>query len=579
MQGAPRSEQFDDIYFSAEDGLAETEHVFINGNDLPQAWENQNNFVIAETGFGTGLNFLVAWDLFEKTANPNQTLDFISFEKYPLSPEEIREYLKPWTSKFGQKIDLMCDDYPIRVRGFHRIKINPRITLTLIFDDVNEALPQLDAQVDAWFLDGFTPSKNPEMWTQNVFDQMTRLSHSKTTLATFTAAGFVREGLLRAGFDIQKRDGFGRKRDMITGRFTQNIEKRNINSIHGKSVAIIGGGLAGTACAYALKQYGLVPKIYEASDILASGASGNECGFYNPRFTTFWDAPAQFFASSYAQFISTIRKAGDAVNYDPCGALHLINTPEKAKRFPQMIENWSWHHDHAQIVSAQKASDIAGTAIEEDCLYLPDAGSVSPKKLCLYYAEGIDIQYNTTVSFLDELKEDFIVIANASAAKNLTGYDHLQLSTVRGQITKIAANDVSKNIKANIHFGGYLSRNKNGQHHIGASFQPWLDDKSLRNEDDQDNISKIQNALSDLKNSNFEITGSWAGLRTTTKHKFPVISPVHPENRHFITAAFGSHGLVGTIKAAHLLADLIREGPKCLEIETIKSLHYQRVKG
>jgi len=295
MKGAPRSEQFDDIYFSVENGLEETAHVFLQGNNLPDAWVAKDNFVIAETGFGTGLNFLSAWKLFEETSKPLQRLDFISIEKYPLTPEVIKEALKPWQEYFGERIDSFLSQYPIRVAGFHRIQINSQITLTLIFDDIHEALPELDAAVDCWFLDGFTPAKNPDMWSEAVFEQMARLSKASASYATFTALA------------------------------------------HGTRIAIIGAGLAGTSCAYVLKQYGYNPVIYEASDKIAAGASGNNLGLYNPRFTAQRDEISGFYVPAYAQIIRLGQKAGDVVDYNPTGALHLINKEEKAKRFSYYV--------------------------------------------------------------------------------------------------------------------------------------------------------------------------------------------------------------------------------------------------
>lgn len=213
-----RSKQFDDVYFSAENGLAETQHVFLNGNDLPGAWADQKDFVIVETGFGTGLNFFAVWDLFDRTALPNQRLHYISFEKYPLPFSQIRTALTQWDSPLSQYFTQLEPVYPLLTPGIHRIVLNPRLILSLIFDDVNSALPEYSASVDCWFLDGFKPSANPAMWSDTVFQEMARLSRSGTTFATFTAAGFVRRGLQKAGFDVQKVPGFGTKREMLIGK-------------------------------------------------------------------------------------------------------------------------------------------------------------------------------------------------------------------------------------------------------------------------------------------------------------------------------------------------------------------------
>lgn len=220
QKGAPRSHEFDDVYFSADDGLAESEHVFLDGNHLPRAWMGQEHFTICETGFGTGLNFLAAWRRFEETTAPHQKLDFVSFEKFPLDAEEIAVHLQPWAAFFEGYLGRLVDLYPPLVPGFHRISLSNRVTLTLIFDDVNAAIPQVQARVDAWFLDGFKPSTNPDMWSDVVFEHMARLSVPGTRIATFTAAGHVRRGLGSVGFEVSKVAGFGRKRDMTVGQYT-----------------------------------------------------------------------------------------------------------------------------------------------------------------------------------------------------------------------------------------------------------------------------------------------------------------------------------------------------------------------
>ncbi len=216
-----KSVQFDDVYFSAEDGLAETHHVFLKGNDLPARWqgagEGKARFVVAETGFGTGLNFLATWKLFEETAEAGQALDFISFEKFPLSVAEIGEALLPWMDEFEGRVEAMLALYPLRVPGFHRLVLSERVTLTLVFDDVNEAMAQVERKVDCWFLDGFKPASNPGMWSEAVFVQMARLSKKGARFATFTSAGFVKRGLREVGFDVRKVPGFGSKWAMLVG--------------------------------------------------------------------------------------------------------------------------------------------------------------------------------------------------------------------------------------------------------------------------------------------------------------------------------------------------------------------------
>lgn len=221
MKGAPRSKEFDDVYFSAADGLAETRFVFLEKNNLPAAFAGRERFTIFETGFGTGLNFLAAWNLFEEHAQGGQSLHFISVEKYPLSAEEIEVYLQPFAHEFPEKLQKLIDLYPKRLKpGRHEIVLNNTVHLSLIIGDVNEVIKDVTDPVDCWFLDGFKPSSNPEMWSEILFENMARLSKTGAHFATFTAAGFVKRGLRDVGFEVQKVRGFGTKRDMLIGHFT-----------------------------------------------------------------------------------------------------------------------------------------------------------------------------------------------------------------------------------------------------------------------------------------------------------------------------------------------------------------------
>ncbi|MGH1397792.1 MAG: tRNA (5-methylaminomethyl-2-thiouridine)(34)-methyltransferase MnmD [Alphaproteobacteria bacterium] len=212
-----RSKEFDDVYFSAVDGLAETRHVFLDGNGVPEAWGGVDEFVIAETGFGTGLNFLAVWKLFTESAAAGQRLRFISVEKFPLSRDDIAGALSHWPELAEQREAFLAayDDVLACGRG-----VFGDVTLELHLGDVKDVLPRWDVPVNAWFLDGFKPSTNPDMWSDFVFGQMARLSDVGTSFATFTAAGFVRRGLAGAGFEVRKVKGFGTKRDMSVGVFS-----------------------------------------------------------------------------------------------------------------------------------------------------------------------------------------------------------------------------------------------------------------------------------------------------------------------------------------------------------------------
>ncbi len=227
QDGLPYSTAFDDVYFSSDNGLLETEYVFIQGNALRNRWQATalNDFTILETGFGTGLNFLCACKYWLEHVPANAVLHFTSVEKYPLSPADMHKALQHW-STLKPIADELLTQYETLLNTGNATLFNDRIRLQVLFSDATECLSKLNTKADAWFLDGFAPSKNPEMWQQALFEQMARLSHSETTFATFTSAGIVRRGLATAGFKVNKQVGFGKKREMINGYF--------IGSNHGR---------------------------------------------------------------------------------------------------------------------------------------------------------------------------------------------------------------------------------------------------------------------------------------------------------------------------------------------------------
>lgn len=219
----PFSAEYQDIYFSTDNGLQETEYVFLEGNDLATRWQHSvtQDFTIAETGFGTGLNFLCAARLWLKNTTGQVVLHFISVEKHPLFLQDMTSALHLWP-ELGELTTPLLAQYVMLINNKTISLYDNRVRLTLLVGDATEQFSQITSKADAWFLDGFSPAKNPSMWQQPLFEQMARLSHQHTSFATFTSAGMVRRGLIATGFKVNKRAGFGKKREMIYGTLSGN---------------------------------------------------------------------------------------------------------------------------------------------------------------------------------------------------------------------------------------------------------------------------------------------------------------------------------------------------------------------
>lgn len=565
--------------------------MFLGGCDMPQTLPQAGDVTVCELGFGTGLNFLALCQMFLDHAREDQTLHYIAIEKYPLAAEDIRKALARWQQELDALLTPLLEAYPLRVPGWHERWIKDRIRLVLIFDDVESGLSDLRAPhgVDYWFLDGFAPAKNPQMWAPSLFRHMARLSHADTRLATFTVAGQVRRDLSDAGFAVEKRAGFGRKREQLSAQFSNGPARKPL-FFQPKKVAVIGGGLAGTAMAYTLVRRGHHPVIFEAGDALATAASGNPAGLYNPRLQAERLPEVDFHNASWAlayHVFAGLRKMTD-IGFDPCGALHLIGADERRQKKLTGALTHGWPESHMRLLSATEASEVAGITLHDDAIFLPEAGYVSPARLCHAYAQDCEVRLGHRISDLQSILEsaagdapvkiededfDAVIIAAGAALPKLQAMEGLNLHTVRGQVTMLAADVQSRQLKSNICFGGYVTPlTVDGTHICGASFQKWLSDDDPREEDDRDNISRLQDSVPGWQA--LKVTGHRAALRCTSPDRLPVIGALPISSRHkaetvvwenskrvFLLGALGSHGIIGSLGGAALLAGLIDDLP------------------
>jgi len=238
----------------------------------------------------------------------------------------------------------------------------------------------------------------------------------------------------------------------------------------------------------------------------------------------------------------------------------------------EAVENWGWPEKNLRIVDAAAASAIAGTVIEHECLYIPQAGYVSPAKLCAHYARGLDVRLNSAVANISDLEADAVVIACGMGTLSFEEAAWLPLSSVRGQVTMIKASAATENLGANLCYGGYLSAPINGHHMVGSTFQRWLDTRDIIAEDDQDNLNKVRNSVPSLADETFEITGHRASLRTASKDHFPVIGALPDCENVYVSTAHGSHGIISSLAGAHLIADMILDRPRSQSKYTINGL-------
>jgi tRNA 5-methylaminomethyl-2-thiouridine biosynthesis bifunctional protein len=613
QDGQPYSAQYSDVYFSRDSGLDETRHVFLAQNHLQQRWQSlaKDRFTIAETGFGTGLNFLCAWQLWKQAAPATARLHFVSTEKYPLTHADLAQALNLWPELAEQRDQLLLQ-YQWLSPGWHRLQFDEgSVTLTLLIGDARETLPQVRANVDAWFLDGFAPAKNPEMWQQALFDNMTRLSHAETTFATFTSAGEVRRGLQAAGFKVQKVAGFGRKREMLAGQYAG--ERVKPAQSHDQRAVVIGGGIAGTASSRALASRGWQVTLIERHSALAQEASGNPLGVLYPRLAGQDMALSRLALHGYLHTTRQLQQLNlDANDYDACGLLQLAFDAQELARC-KAIAARDFPLELLRHVDADEASRLAGVALTHEGLYFPAAGWVNPPALCNALAEHENIAVMPSVTAL-RLQRDgeqwqvwdekcllaqapVVILASANDTVNFEQSMHLPLEPVRGQISMLPSNASSQKLKVVVCTDGYVSPAVAGIHCVGATFSPNDAASDIRPSDHAANLAMLRRMSPELYQSLSQqpVSGRVA-LRCATPDYLPMAGPLldstalsaNPPRYNadpatlpwlaglYINTGHGSKGLINAPLCAEMIACAINGEPAPVDAKLLAALDPNR---
>jgi tRNA 5-methylaminomethyl-2-thiouridine biosynthesis bifunctional protein len=585
-EGQPLSSAFGDVYFSRANGLEETRHVFLQHNQLTERWQALSagdHFTIAETGFGSGLNFLAAWDLWMRSAPTTAQLHFVTVEKFPLAKADLQRALSLWPALAELSTQLTAA-YPVFVgTGIHRLRfMDGRITLTLIINDAALGFQQLlatshplfadcCAKVDAWFLDGFAPSKNPQMWSDELFTAIGQLSKPGTTAATFSAAGIVKQGLKLAGFTLQKVPGFGRKREMV--KAIQNepfalpvsdlalarsyspfpvpwtIAEQHTPLAGAKQALIIGGGLAGCTSARALAERGWQVTLIERHAQLAQEASGNPQGVLYAKLSPKQEAQAEFNLSAL-QFALGFYQSRWAQIGAQCGVLQLAHSESEQQLQQQLHNRFAQASPLVEFVSAAQASALAGVPLQHAGLYFPQAGWINPRRLCeslvdhpaihiINQCDAVDLTCDNQQWQVRNNSGDVIaqapvaIIANARDAKQFSYTSSLPINAIRGQITYLPATATSQALASVICSEGYIAPAEQGVHCTGATFNLKDDERGLRTTDHQTNLDNLREPLasiySDWQALALDKLGGRVAFRCTLPDYLPLVGPVAHE--------------------------------------------------
>ncbi len=612
------SDNYSDIYFQPSIGLVEKEHVFIHGNNLPNNWKQKENFTIAETGFGTGLNFLNTLKLWNKTTTKEQHLHYISCELHPLSKKYLQKALSqfPQLSQYSQ---LLIENYPDDILyGFHRLHFEAQnTTLTLIVGDAKEGLTQLDANIDAWYVDGFAPSKNPDLWGEDLFKVIANLSHQGTTVATYTVARKIRDNLESVGFVIKKVQGFGQKREMLTATMTKEyklLEKQPwaqaFKAIKAKTYTIIGAGIAGLTLAQKLVQAGQQVTLIDRQKQPCLETSGNPQAMVMPSFTLNDSIEARFYL---AAFLYAIRHYASDYYHD-VGVYQLAFNDKQKMWQDKLLHNFDLP---INLVKKYQQGLLYSTAGWLDTQkHAKSVFEQLQKNPNFTYRQAeinaIEYQHNFWQLIQDKSvvhTTDCLTLANGIGIKQLMPDYELPIAPKHGEISYFKSSSADNMIKNSTHVQlckGYITPCWQGEQTIGATFDrlakhDWFKHPCTHENHWQRNTELWHNTPYETALAKITSHKSRAGIRVTTPDHLPICGPVinqpqfkidyddikhgkswenYPKPQHldnlYVFTGLGSRGFTSAPILAESLCNQILGNPQVLNNELQKSINSNR---
>lgn len=575
-EGIPRSEEYGDVYHSADGGPAQAKHVFLAGNGLPERWRGRTSFTIVETGFGLGINFLAVCAALLEDPRASSRLHYVSVEKHPFQKDDLATALAryPDLPLAGELVAL----WPLPLPGFHRLHLaRGRVTLTLLLGEAAELLPQLEARADAFFLDGFAPEKNPDMWSAAIASELARLAAPGATFATWTVAHAVRENLAQANFRVEKREGFGRKREMLAGTYTGRGRSAATPE---RSVAIIGAGIAGSACAERLASRGWEVTLIDRHAEPAREASGNPVGLLRPALHVEDTAIARLSRAAIGYALRQLSALD--VPWRQSGVLRLARDTTQLRRFEDAAAANAYPAEFVRLVDGAEAARIAGRAVRGPGWWIPSAAWVVPPALCaaLLGSERIRRVFSAEAVRLAKSGEGWrvegasgvlaeaphVVLANAAEANALLSEMRpglrLPLTPVRGQVSFAPA---GQKLDVPVSGDGFVAPTASG-FVIGATFQ--LDDfeKEPRVADHAANLARAESLLPGFTEglAPARIAGRVA-FRATTPDRLPIYGELARQPGAHLALGLGASGLLWAALCAELLASQMEGEPWPLE--------------
>ncbi|WP_119156855.1 bifunctional tRNA (5-methylaminomethyl-2-thiouridine)(34)-methyltransferase MnmD/FAD-dependent 5-carboxymethylaminomethyl-2-thiouridine(34) oxidoreductase MnmC [Caldimonas tepidiphila] len=616
--GVPCVPESGDVHPPAAGALAQAQHVFLGGNGLPSRWQGRERFTVLEAGFGLGHNFLATWRAWRDDPRRPRRLHFVSIEKHPLRREDLARAHEG--SAVPELAARLVAQWPALTPNLHELSFDDgRVRLLLAFGDVAALLPELVVQADAFYLDGFAPTENPQTSAAPVLKSLGRLAAPGATAATPSAASALREGLAAAGFEVETQPGFADKREMTVARFAPRFTPPlpwlpsgvpAAGAAPGSEVVIVGGGLAGCAAAHALSRQGLRCTVLDRRDAPAQETSGNAGGLFHGIVNAHDGAHARFHraAALHAERLLRELRARHPIAGGFDGLLRLDTEPADAMQ--RTLDALGLPPDYVRALGPGEASALAGLPLASSAWFYPGGGWLRPgdyaRALLAEGGEAVRWRGSVEVDALREGADGWelldaqggllaraprVVLANAHDAARLLQPKHWPVGIVRGQTTRLPADTPGLRAPLRALAGaGYLLPAHEGEVLCGATSQSRDRDPSVREADHAHNLAQLARLSGATVAPSPEVLRGRVGWRSVADDRLPVIGPVPDEVALasvarleqprfvprrpglFVYTALASRGITWAALGAEVLASWVAASPCPIELSLRNAL-------
>ena len=577
QDGVIYSRKYDDVYFQKSGGLAEKRYVFVEANHLSERFRHAHKITILEFGFGLGLNLLATLDAHASVGN-GCVLDYVAFEKHPFDKDSLRECLRAVIGDHAHA-DVIINNLPPVMSGFHRIRLYPKVMLTLIYGNALSVIKELDASVDVFYLDGFSPQKNDELWAARLFSSFRRLAAEGATFSTYSSATEVRRAMTYAGFDVQRKQGFGKKREMLFGTFSQGAKPIQKSF---DPVTVIGGGIAGCSVALRASELGVETKVIESGKTIMGQGSSNPLPLVRPTVSLDFGPRGQFSWYAYLYAIQFYRSLSllQGIGWSETGTLQVPQSDDEWEKMCDAIEGLDLSQDVLKMVDGiEDFKGFLGRGV-----WMPGAGQLRDCQAgfaTLLREQSVELATSSLVSSLSNQDDHFelgvadrsidvtghLVLANAQSIQQLIPDVDLKLQTIRGQSTKISGLNLT--FDSSVCGDGYVAGLGEGSVWSSGTFEVGSDSIECRDEENLHNMQRLDRVLgTSHRGAQETVTEAWVGVRYATHDRMPHVGAVAPGL--YALTGLGSKGFTwAPLSAEVLVSELL--GLSCPVERSVKA--------